>query len=166
MRCPNCDATDNRVVDTRTSKGGRAVRRRRECSVCETRFTTYEVVEERPVQVLKRSGAAEDFDRGKLLRSVKVACAKRPVSAVQVEELVDRIEEDLSREAGVEVESARIGQRVMDALQKLDRVAYVRYASVYRNFQDVGEFRDAVDELDTKQRREQQAQNQVELPLP
>ena len=124
------------------SKGGRAVRRRRECSVCETRFTTYEVVEERPVQVLKRSGAAEDFDRGKLLRSVKVACAKRPISAAQIEDLVDRIEEDLSREAGVEVESARIGQRVMDALQKLDRVAYVRYASVYRNFQDVGEFRE------------------------
>jgi transcriptional repressor NrdR len=166
MRCPNCDATDNRVVDTRTSKGGRAVRRRRECSVCETRFTTYEVVEERPIQVLKSSGAAEDFDRTKLLRSMKVACAKRPVSASDIEEVADRIEEDLSREAGVEIESARIGQRVMDALHRLDRVAYVRYASVYRNFQDAGEFRDAVDELDVRQRREQQARNQVELPLP
>jgi transcriptional repressor NrdR len=166
MRCPNCDATDNRVVDTRTSKGGRAVRRRRECSVCETRFTTYEVVEERPIQVLKRTGAAEDFDRNKLLRSIKVACAKRPVSASEIEEVVDRIEEDLSREAGVEIESARIGQRVMDALHRLDRVAYVRYASVYRNFQDAGEFRDAVDELDVRQQREQQALNQVELPLP
>ena len=166
MRCPNCDATDNRVVDTRTSKGGRAVRRRRECSVCETRFTTYEVVEDRPIQVLKRSGAAEDFDRGKLLRSMKVACAKRPVSASEIEGAIDQIEEDLSREAGVEMGSARIGQLVMDALQRLDRVAYVRYASVYRNFQDVGEFRDAVDELDTRQRREQLARNQVELPLP
>lgn len=166
MRCPNCDATDNRVVDTRTSKGGRAVRRRRECSVCETRFTTYEVVEERPIQVRKRTGAAEDFDRAKLLRSMKVACAKRPVSASEIEAAVDQIEEDLSREAGVEMESARIGQLVMDALQGLDRVAYVRYASVYRNFQDAGEFRDAVDELDVRQRREQLARSQVELPLP
>lgn len=166
MRCPNCDATDNRVVDTRTSKGGRAVRRRRECSVCETRFTTYEVVEERPIQVLKRTGAAEDFDRVKLLRSMKVACAKRPVSASEIEAAVDQIEEDLSREAGVEMESARIGQLVMNALQGLDRVAYVRYASVYRNFQDAGEFRDAVDELDSRQKREQLARSQVELPLP
>ena len=166
MRCPNCDATDNRVVDTRTSKGGRAVRRRRECSVCETRFTTYEVVEERPIQVRKRTGAAEDFDRAKLLRSMKVACAKRPVSASEIEAAVDQIEEDLSREAGVEMESARIGQLVMDALQGLDRVAYVRYASVYRNFQDAGEFRDAVDEMDVRQRREQLARSQVELPLP
>ena len=166
MRCPNCDATDNRVVDTRTSKGGRAVRRRRECAVCEARFTTYEVVEERPIQVLKRGGAAEDFDRGKLLRSLKTACAKRPVSPAQIEDAVDRVEEDLSREAGVEVDSARIGELVMDALQGLDRVAYVRYASVYRNFQDIGEFRDAVDELDSRQERELQARNQVELPLP
>ena len=165
MRCPNCDATDNRVVDTRTSKGGRAVRRRRECSVCETRFTTYEVVEERPIQVLKRTGAAEDFDRGKLLRSMKVACAKRPVSASEIESAVDQIEEDLSREAGVEMQSARIGQLVMNALRGLDRVAYVRYASVYRNFQDAGEFRDAVDELDSRQKREQLALSQVELPL-
>ena len=166
MRCPNCDATDNRVVDTRTSKGGRAVRRRRECAVCETRFTTYEVVEERAIQVLKRTGAAEDFDRGKLLRSLKVACAKRPVSPAQIEAAVDRIVEDRSAEAGVEVDSARIGELVMDALQGLDRVAYVRYASVYRNFQDIGEFRDAVDELDSRTERELQARNQVELPLP
>ncbi|MSR36278.1 MAG: transcriptional repressor NrdR [Gemmatimonadetes bacterium] len=166
MRCPNCDATDNRVVDTRTSKGGRAVRRRRECAVCETRFTTYEVIEERPIQVLKRSGAAEDFDRGKMLRSIKMACAKRPVSPAQIEAAADRIEEDLAREAGVELDSARIGELVMDALQGLDRVAYVRYASVYRNFQDIGEFRDAVDELDSQEERELQARNQVELPLP
>jgi transcriptional repressor NrdR len=166
MRCPNCDATDNRVVDTRTSKGGRAVRRRRECAVCETRFTTYEIVEERAIQVLKRTGAAEDFDRAKLLRSLKVACAKRPVSPAQIDAAVDRIVEELSTEAGVEVDSARIGELVMDALQGLDRVAYVRYASVYRNFQDIGEFRDAVDELDSRQERELRARNQVELPLP
>ena len=166
MRCPSCDVTDNRVVDTRTSKRGRAVRRRRECAVCETRFTTYEVVEERPTQVLKRDGSAEDFDRGKLLRSVKVACAKRPVSASDIEALVEGIEEDISHDGGVDVESARIGDRVMEALQGLDRVAYVRYASVYRNFQDVGEFVETVGELDSRYRREQLARNQVELPLP
>ena len=166
MRCPNCDATDNRVVVTRTSKGGRAVRRRRECAVCEVRFTTYEVVDEHPIQVLKRSGAAEDFDRGKLLGSLKGACARRPVSASDIEDAVERIEEDLSREAGVEVESARIGELVMEALHKLDRIAYVRYASVYRNFQDAGEFRDAVDELETRGEREALARSQVELPLP
>ena len=92
MRCPACDATENRVVDTRASRGGRAVRRRRECTVCGARFTTYEYIEERPIQVLKRSGAVEDFNRTKLLHSVKVACAKRPISASQMDELVDDIE--------------------------------------------------------------------------
>lgn len=166
MRCPECDATENRVVDTRTSRGGRAVRRRRECLVCETRFTTYEYVEERPIQVLKRDGSAEEFDREKLLRSLKIACAKRPVSAARMEAIADGIEELLSRHAGVEVASERIGEMVMDALRPLDRVAYVRYASVYRNFQDIGEFREFVDELNVRQQRELQARNQVELPLP
>jgi transcriptional repressor NrdR len=165
MRCPECDATENRVVDTRGSRGGRAVRRRRECTVCGSRFTTYEYVEERPVQVLKRSGAVEEFDRNKLLESVRVACAKRPVSASQMEELVDAIEDELSREAGVEVPSVRLGALVMDHLRPLDRVAYVRFASVYRNFQDAGEFQDFVDEMAAAQEREELRRNQVELPL-
>ena len=165
MRCPQCDASENRVVDTRTSRGGRAVRRRRECLVCETRFTTYEYVEERPIQVLKQDGSAEEFDRSKILQSLKIACAKRPVSAAVMESIVDGIEDALSRHAGVEVPSARIGELVMDALRPLDRVAYVRFASVYRNFQDIGEFQEFVDELETRQRQEAQAQNQVELPL-
>lgn len=166
MRCPECDATDNRVVDTRTSRGGRAVRRRRECNVCATRFTTYEYVEERPLQVLKRDGSAEEFSREKLLRSLKIACAKRPVSASRVEAMANEIEDLLSREAGVEIPSDRIGEMVMDALRPLDRVAYVRYASVYRNFQDIGEFQDFVRELSQRQQREAEAENQVELPLP
>src|SRR5690606_35175826 len=128
MRCPECDATENRVVDTRTSRGGRAVRRRRECAVCGARFTTYEYVEQRPIQVLKRSGASEDFDRAKLLRSIQTACAKRPISAAQIEALAEAIEDRISRQAGVEVPSARIGELVMDALRPLDRVAYVRFA--------------------------------------
>ena len=165
MRCPECDATENRVVDTRASRGGRAVRRRRECTVCGSRFTTYEYVEERPVQVLKRSGAVEEFDRGKLLGSVRVACAKRPVSASQMEALVDAIEDELSREAGVEIPTVRLGQLVMEMLRPLDRVAYVRFASVYRNFQDAGEFQDFVDEMAAAQEREELRRNQVELPL-
>ena len=153
------------MVDTRASRGGRAVRRRRECTVCGARFTTYEYVEERPIQVLKRSGAIEDFDRTKLLRSVKVACAKRPVSAVEIEELVDSVEDVLSREAGVEFDSIRLGALVMERLSPLDRVAYVRFASVYRNFQDAGEFQEFVDEMAAAQRREELRRSQVELPL-
>jgi len=165
MRCPQCDATENRVVDTRASRGGRAVRRRRECTVCGARFTTYEYVEERPIQVLKRSGAIEDFDRSKLLRSVKVACAKRPVSLAQMEALVDDIEDVFSRQAGAEVPSERLGELVMERLNPIDRVAYVRFASVYRNFQDAGEFQEIVDEIADAQRREELRRNQVELKI-
>jgi len=165
MRCPECDATENRVVDTRASRGGRAVRRRRECTVCGARFTTYEYVEERPIQVLKRSGAVEEFDRGKLLGSIRVACAKRPISASEMERVVDEIEDELSKDAGLEVPSIRLGAMVMERLRPIDRVAYVRFASVYRNFQDAGEFQEFVDEMAAAQEREEQRRNQVELPI-
>ena len=165
MRCPECDATDNRVVDTRASRGGRAVRRRRECTVCGARFTTYEYVEERPIQILKRSGNVEDFDRGKLLASVRTACAKRPVSASDMEVLVDGIEDTVSRYAGLEVPSVRLGELVMERLRQLDRVAYVRFASVYRNFQDAGEFQEFVDEMAERQEREALRRIQEELPF-
>jgi len=133
--------------------------------VCGTRFTTYEYVDERPIQVLKQSGAIEDFDRAKLLESVKIACAKRPVSASDMEALVDDVEDEFSREAGVEVPSARLGALVMERLGPLDRIAYIRFASVYRNFQEVGEFQDFVDEMAQAQQREEQRRNQVELPI-
>lgn len=165
MRCPECDAPDNRVVDTRTSREGRAVRRRRECTACGGRFTTYEYVEARPLQVLKRDGSAEDFDRSKLLRSVQIAAAKRPVSASAIDELVDEIEDQLSSQAGVEIPSSRIGELVMERLKPLDHVAYVRFASVYRDFQDIDEFQDVVEELNTRRAEEARARNQVELPL-
>ena len=165
MRCPQCDATENRVVDTRASRGGRAVRRRRECTVCDARFTTYEYVEERPIQVLKRSGAVEDFDRTKLISSVKVACAKRPVSASEMEALVDDLEDGLSRQAGLEVPSVQLGALVMERLSPIDRVAYVRFASVYRNFQDAGEFQEFVDEMTVAQKLEALRRNQVEFPF-
>jgi len=165
VHCPECDAPDNRVVDTRTSRGGRAVRRRRECNVCGGRFTTYEYVEERPIQILKRGGSAEEYSRDKLLRSLKIACAKRPVSASQMEAIANLVEDALSREAGVEVPSSSIGEMVMQALAPLDRVAYVRFASVYRNFQDVGQFQEVLHELTAAEERQLQALNQVELPL-
>ncbi len=133
--------------------------------MCGGRFTTYEYVEERPIQVLKRSGAIEDFDRAKLLRSVKIACAKRPVSAHDMEGLIDDIEDEFSRQAGVEIPSVKLGALVMERLVPLDRVAYVRYASVYRNFQDAGEFQEFVDEMAEADAREEQRRNQVELPI-
>ena len=165
MRCPECDATENRVVDTRTSREGRAVRRRRECAACGARFTTYEYVEERPIQVLKRDGSAEEFDRAKLLRSITIAAAKRPVSPSDLEAVVDEIEDAISRQAGVEVESAVIGELVMERLKPLDHVTYVRFASVYRDFQDIDEFQDVVEELAVRRDHEARARNQVELPL-
>ncbi len=165
MRCPQCDGKENRVVDTRTSRGGRAVRRRRECLACGERFTTYEYVEARPIQVLKRDGSAEEFDRDKLTRSLRIATAKRPVSASEIETLADDIEDELSKQAGVEVASSFVGELVMDRLKPLDRVAYVRFASVYRNFQDIEEFQDFVDDLNTRQRLEAEAREQAELGL-
>ena len=165
MRCPQCDSSENRVVDTRTSRGGRAVRRRRECTECGSRFTTYEYIEERPVRVLKRGGSSEEFDRGKLIRSVLTASAKRPVSLLQVEAIVDQVEDTLSRQAGGEVPSASIGELVMERLKPLDRVAYVRFASVYRDFQDEDEFQEFVYEMKERGRREQQLEHQSELPL-
>jgi transcriptional repressor NrdR len=165
MRCPQCDSAENRVVDSRTSRGGRAVRRRRECTDCGARFTTYEYVESRNLQVLKRTGSVQDFDRSKLAESIRLACAKRPVSASDIEDMVDAIEDELSSGAGVEVASALIGEMVMERLKPLDRVAYVRFASVYRNFQDADEFQEFVDEMNARALEEARARNQVELPL-
>ena len=165
MRCPECDSREDRVVDTRSTREGRAVRRRRECLGCEARFTTYEYVEARPIQVLKRSGSAEDFDREKLHHGIHVACAKRPVSPADIERIVDEIEDTLSRELGVETSSAVIGGMVMERLKPLDHVAYVRFASVYRNFQDIGEFQEFVDEFNAREAREAESRNQGELPF-
>ena len=141
------------------------MRRRRECLGCASRFTTYEYVEERPIQVLKRGGSSEEFDRAKLVRAVKTACAKRPVSLSQVETIADQIEDHLTTQAGVEVPSSLIGEMVMERLKPLDRVAYVRFASVYRDFQDEDEFQAFVDDMKERGRLEQQRKHQPELPL-
>lgn len=120
------------------------MRRRRECESCERRFTTYEVLEERPLSVRKRDASTEPYDRGKLIRGMQVACAKRPVTREQIHEIADAIEEALEKSESGEVESWRIGEMVMDRLKELDQVAYVRFASVYRNFQDTEEYLEAV----------------------
>ena len=166
MNCPACDSGSSKVVDTRAAKGGRAVRRRRECLGCGQRFTTYERVEERAVRVVKSDGSAEDFQRDKLEAGIVTACAKRPVSPAEIEALVDRVEDNVSGSARIEISSRAIGEQVMEGLKPLDRVAYVRYASVYRNFQHIDEFQEVVDELTVKDQRDKRRRFQRELPLP
>lgn len=152
MRCPSCDHVEDKVVDSRLSRGGRSIRRRRECLECGKRFTTYEQVEHEPLSVRKTTGAVEPYDRSKLLRSIGIACAKRPVSRTTIEQVVDQIEEDIESADQREISSQSIGEMVMEHLRGLDQVAYVRFASVYRNFQDTTEFMEEVRELVTRAR--------------
>lgn len=165
MRCPYCHETEDRVVDSRTSREGRAVRRRRECLTCARRFTTYEYVEERALQVVKRDGAVEPYTREKLLRSVQLPCAKRPIAAAEVERIVDEVEDALSHLGQDEVESRVIAEMVMERLRAHDDVAYVRFASVYRNFQDLDEFQRELRELSLRRAHAALNENQAELPL-
>jgi transcriptional repressor NrdR len=165
MRCPYCHGTEDRVVDSRTSQEGRAVRRRRECVACGRRFTTYEQVEERPLLVVKRNGSSQPFDRLKLMKSIQLPCAKRPITGSEIEEMVGAIEDALGGQNVDEVESNRIGELIMEQLRTRDYVAYVRYASVYRNFQDLDEFYEELKDLSAKQARAALSRNQVELPL-
>ncbi|HKJ92075.1 MAG TPA: transcriptional regulator NrdR [Longimicrobiales bacterium] len=165
MRCPYCHETEDRVVDSRTSREGRAVRRRRECLSCGRRFTTYEYVEDRPLQVLKRDGSTEPYDREKLIRAIRLPCVKRPVNQAEIEALVDEIEDALSRAGGDEVESGVIGDLVMAGLKARDHVAYVRFASVYRNFRDIDEFAEELQDLSEEGAREALRKSQAELPL-
>jgi len=165
MICPACESGSSKVVDTRTAKGGRAIRRRRECLGCGQRFTTYERVEERAVRVVKRDGSAEDFQRDKLEAGIVTACTKRPVSPAEIEALLNRIEDNVLGSARVEISSRVIGEQVMEGLKPLDRVAYVRYASVYRDFQHIDEFQEVVDELTVREQHENRRRFQGELPL-
>ncbi|HEB85029.1 MAG TPA: transcriptional repressor NrdR [Bacteroidetes bacterium] len=140
MRCPFCGTMEDRVIDSRPGRDGRAIRRRRECLSCGRRFTTYEYVEEVALHVVKRDGRSEPYDRNKLIRGVKVAAIKLPVTIDQIDNLVSRVERKLYAKASKEVSSRDIGRLVMAELKGLDPVAYIRYASVYRRFEDVGEF--------------------------
>ena len=149
MKCPFCKQPDSKVVDSRASGDGFVIRRRRECEGCGARFTTYERVEHAPLRVIKRDGRREPFDRGKLQRSLEVACRKRPVATEAIEGVVARVENELSGTIGREIEAARLGEIVMRELRQLDEVAYVRFASVYRAFDDVGEFADEAKRVET-----------------
>ena len=147
MKCPFCAEVENKVIDSRLSNQGAVIRRRRECLGCQRRFTTYERVEEILPMVVKKDGRRESFDRVKVLQGLKLACNKRPVSAEQLEELVDGIERKLQDMGEKEVPSSVVGEAVMRELARLDEVAYVRFASVYRSFKDLGEFMSELKEL-------------------
>ncbi len=140
MRCPYCGHLEDRVVDSREAQDGQATRRRRECLACARRFTTYERIEDVLPQVVKKDGRREAFDRAKIVEGVATACQKRPVSAEQIEALVAGVERDVQELGEREIRTSAIGEAVMRRLRQLDEVAYVRFASVYRAFRDVGEF--------------------------
>ena len=147
MRCPKCGSVEDKVVDSREAKDGTSIRRRRECQTCNHRFTTYEHLEHEEVRVIKSSGARQPFDREKLLAGIKKACEKRPVGIEVMEKVVSDIMSDIETEAQREVSSRWLGAKVMLHLERVDHVAYVRYASVYREFQDVGEFIEEINSL-------------------
>jgi transcriptional repressor NrdR len=151
MRCPKCGCQDDKVIDSRASREGATIRRRRECVACGFRFTTYEEVEREGLVVLKRDGRREEFSREKLLSGVRKACQKRPISPKLIEDMVERIVNEVTDKYEREVPSELIGKLVMDGLRQIDEVAYVRFASVYRRFQEATDFVQEVKKLEEKQ---------------
>ena len=149
MRCPFCGCEEDKVVDSRSSKEGRAVRRRRECLKCEKRFTTFEYVESVPLTIIKNDQRREPYDRQKLLQGLNSACKKRPISIDKIEAIADNVENEVAKLSKTEVPSYEIGKIVMKELRNLDDVAYVRFASVYRKFKDRDEFVSEVKELNS-----------------
>ena len=140
MRCPYCGHLQDRVIDSRAANENRSVRRRRECLKCVRRFTTYESIEEISMMVVKRDGRRESFDRNKVISGILKACEKRPVSLQQVEDTVDRVERELQKKYDKEIPVQAVGEMVMEKIHKLDEVAYVRFASVYKDFQNAEDF--------------------------
>ena len=147
MKCPFCGFEESKVIDSRPTDEGERIRRRRECIKCQKRFTTYEIIETVPIVVVKRDKSREVFDRGKILGGMMRACEKRPVSIDTIERAIDEIEAELQNSLDREVTSARIGELVMQRLKNIDEVAYVRFASVYRQFKDINTFRDELNKL-------------------
>ncbi len=147
MKCPFCSHLGDKVVDSRESKEGNSIRRRRECLGCGKRYTSREHIEEIEYRVIKKDGRPEPFQRQKLIGGLARACEKRPVSGQQLEGIADRIESDLQDRPEREMRTTEIGARIMEELRRIDQVAYVRFASVYRQFRDVGEFTKEIDEL-------------------
>jgi transcriptional repressor NrdR len=160
MRCPKCGSLEDKVIDSRVSKDGGSIRRRRECLECETRFTTYEELERLELRVIKRDGRHEPLDRQKLLGSLAKACEKRPIGLEEMEDAVKDIIQELETSQEREVPARTIGARVMEKLHALDPVAYVRYASVYRQFQEIGDF---IEEIQSFEKRGGKTPAQPEL---
>jgi len=152
MRCPFCEHDDTKVIDSRHTEDGHAIRRRRECESCGKRFTTYEKIEQMILMVIKKDGSREAFDRNKIMNGIIKACEKRPVPMAEIEKVVDDIERGLNNMMEKEVESTFIGELIMENLRKLDEVAYVRFASVYRQFTDVNTFVAEIEKLLTAQK--------------
>ena len=151
MKCPFCGEIDNKVIDSSVSKDGSVIRRRRECLLCSRRFTTYEHIEEIPIMIIKKDGRREVFHREKVRSGIKKACEKRDISMNLIEEHVDEIERDLRETGEKEIPSSMIGEKIMASLHDLDDIAYVRFASVYREFKDVNDFVSELKSLLTKQ---------------
>jgi transcriptional repressor NrdR len=151
MKCPSCQDNNSRVVDSRPVDDGRSIRRRRECEKCAYRFTTFEKVEESPLVVVKKEGTREEFSREKMLRGLIKACEKRPVALKQLEDITSNVEKELRSQGVSEINSEDIGEMVMDRLAKVDEVAYVRFASVYRQFKDINVFIEELKELIKKE---------------
>ena len=147
MKCPYCRHLEDRVIDSRMSKDGNVIRRRRECLSCKRRFTTHERIGEIMPMVIKKDGSREPFDRNKILIGIQKACQKRPISAEEIDDVVQRIEEFLQEKGEKEINHSVIGEKIMQELHKLDEVAYVRFASVYRSFKDITDFMSEVKEL-------------------
>ncbi len=148
MRCPKCTCQEDKVIDSRSSREGAVIRRRRECTGCNHRFTTYEEVEQEGLFVIKRDGRREEFSRDKLLLGIQRACQKRPVSPEAIETVVDRIISEITEKYDSEVPGVVIGERVMEELRHIDEVAYIRFASVYRRFQEATDFVQAIQKME------------------
>jgi transcriptional repressor NrdR len=153
MRCPFCAYLEDKVVDSRESREGDSIRRRRECLRCERRFTSYERIDEIPYMVIKKDGRREPFDRAKILSGLKKACSKRPVPVEVLEKAVDRSEREVEEAGEKQIPSTRIGDAIMAALREIDDVAYVRFASVYRSFRDAGELMNEIQTLVAERER-------------
>ena len=147
MKCPFCGYTESKVIDSRPAEEGASIRRRRECLACQRRFTTYEVMERLPLVVIKRDGSRQTFDKNKLIGSMLKACEKRSVALGDLEKIADEIEQELQNELEREIPTSEIGEMVMRRLQNLDQVAYVRFASVYRQFKDINTFMEELTRL-------------------
>jgi len=163
MKCPFCASTSSRVIDTRDAEGG--IRRRRECEECQRRFTTYERVAPLRLMVVKRDGRREPFERNKIVNGIQIACAKRPVETEAIQELVSSIEQELYHRGTREITSREIGEMVMLGLRKLDDVAYIRFATIYRHFADVDDLAEEIEELVERRQRESISKAQLKLDL-